>query len=87
MFLTAIKNTWATKEGKKSLICMVLSLVLLLILGEVPMNLGKWNFVIYMIPAMASLFFGDQFVRIATQFMEAELDKYDREHNKGKYKK
>lgn len=87
MFLTAIKNTWATKEGKKALIAMVLSLVLLLILGEVPLNFGKWNFVVYMIPAVASMFYGEQFVKIATQFMEVELDKFDKEHKQGKYKK
>ena len=85
--MTAIKKTWATKEGKKSLLLMTLSLALLLLLGEVPLGLGKWNFVIYMIPAMASMFFGDKFVRIATQYMEIEMDKYDREHKQGKYKK
>ena len=87
MLLNAIKKTWATQEGKKALLFMVLSLVILLLIGKIPMNLGKWNFIIYMIPAMASVFFGDQFVRIATHFMEEELDKYDREHKLGKYKK
>lgn len=75
MMITALKKTVATKAGKRNLLLMVLSMVVLLAMSG--LDFGRMTFVVFMIPAFATVFFGDQFVKIATRFMQEEVDKKD----------
>lgn len=75
MMLNALKKAIATKTGKIYLLLMIASIVVLLAMGN--LNVGKLTFFIYLIPAFASVFFGDQFVKIATYYMQEEVDKKD----------
>lgn len=76
MMLNALKKAIATKAGKIYLLLMVASIAVLLVMGN--LNVGKLTFFIYLIPAFASVFFGDQFVKIATYYMQEEVDKKDK---------
>ena len=44
------------------------------------LDIGRWTFLVFMVPALASVYFGDRFVKVAVAFMEEELDKKDPRH-------
>lgn len=71
--ISAIGKAFRTSHGKKSLVLMLVCVVVLLLLSDI--DAGKYTFLIYMIPSLGVIAFGDQFVRIATAFMEEELNK------------
>lgn len=73
MMLNALKKAIATKAGKRNLLLMVLSMVALLAMSN--LDIGRLTFFIYLIPSFASVFFGEQFVKIAAYYMQQEVDK------------
>lgn len=73
MMISAICKAFHTPRGKKNLLLMVVCLLALLMMSGI--DAGKYTFMIFMIPTFGAVVFGDQFVRIATAFMEEELNK------------
>ena len=73
MILTAIKKALRTRIGLTNLIRSVLCILALLALNG--LDIGRWTFLVFMVPALASVYFGDRFVKVAVAFMEEELDK------------
>ena len=73
MMLTAIKKALRTRIGLTNLILSVLCILALLALNG--LDIGRWT-----VPALASVYFGDRFVKVAVAFMEEELDKKDPRH-------
>lgn len=78
MMLTAIKKALRTRVGLTNLILSVLCILALLALNG--LDIGRWTFLVFMVPALASVYFGDRFVKVAVAFMEDELDKKDSRH-------
>jgi hypothetical protein len=74
--LTAIKKALRTRIGLTNLILSVLCILALLALNG--LDIGR--FLVFMVPALASVYFGDRFVKVAVAFMEEELDKKDPRH-------
>lgn len=71
----AIKNAFRTKSGKRSLTIMTGCILLLLLLGASQLNLGKFTYVVFFLLAGGVVASGDHFVKIATYYMQRELDK------------
>ena len=78
MMLTAIKKALRTRIGLTNLILSVLCILALLALNG--LDIGRWTFLVFMVPALASVYFGARFVKVAVAFMEEELDKKDPRH-------
>ena len=78
MILTAIKKALRTRIGLTNLILSVLCILALLALNG--LDIGRWTFLVFMVPALASVYFGDRFVKVAVAFMEEELHKKDPRH-------
>lgn len=78
MMLTAIKKALRTRIGLTNLILSVLCILALLALNG--LDIGRWTFLVFMVPALASVYFGDHFVKVAVAFMEEELDKKNPRH-------
>ena len=78
MMLTAIKKALRTRIGLTNLILSVLCILALLALND--LDIGRWTFLVFMVPALASVYFGDRFVKVAVAFMEEKLDKKDPRH-------
>ena len=76
MMISAIKNAFHTRRGKRNLLLMVLCMLVLFLFSYI--DIGKVTYFLFMIPACGVAFFGDQFVKIATAFMREELDKQDK---------
>ncbi len=76
--VTAIKKALRTRIGLTNLILSVLCILALLALNG--LDIGRWTFLVFMVPALASVYFGDRFVKVAVAFMEEELDKKDPRH-------
>lgn len=75
---TAIKKALQTRVGLTNLILSALCIVALLALRD--LDIGRWTFLVFMVPALASVYFGDRFVKVAVVFMEEELDKKSPRH-------
>lgn len=71
--LAAIKSAFRTKSGKLNLLLMALCIGVLLLFSYI--DIGKATYVVFMIPACGVAFFGDRFVKIATFYMEQEVNK------------
>lgn len=69
----AIKNAFRTKSGKWSLAIMVLCTLLLM--GASCLDLGKFTYLVFFALAGGVVASGDHFVKIATYYMQQELDK------------
>ena len=78
MMLTAIKKALRTRIGLTNLILSVLCILALLALNG--LDIGRWTFLVFMVPALAPVYFGDRFVKVAVAFMEEKLDKKDPRH-------
>lgn len=78
MMLTAIKKALRTRIELTNLILSVLCILALLALNG--LDIGRWTFLVFMVPALASVYFGDRFVKVAVAFMEEKLDKKDPRH-------
>ena len=78
MMRTAIKKALRTRIGLTNLILSVLCILALLALNG--LDIGRWTFLVFMVPALASVYFGDRFVKVAVAFMEEKLDKKDPRH-------
>ena len=75
MMISAVKSAFRTRPGKRNLLLMVLCMLILFLFSYI--DVGKITYLLFMIPACGVAFFGDQFVRIATAFMQQELDRKD----------
>lgn len=75
MMLHSIKLAFETKKGKINLLLMVGCIVILLLLSNV--TIGRFTYILYAIPACGFVIFGDQFVKIATYYMQQALDERD----------
>lgn len=56
MMLTAIKKALRTRIGLTNLILSVLCILALLALNG--LDIGRWTFLVFMVPALASVYFG-----------------------------